>query len=144
MIAGYDDAESFASLRQARVERTLMRRFGWFSSFIPDDPTSPTGFNMHTRGFEESWGHPDIQIVVPLPPEVAQGILNRVAVLVKGGEIFEPDHEYKEILLDYTVRFAWAREGDRRVLRIILPDAENRTAREEIAEPHARQWEGTE
>jgi hypothetical protein len=106
----------------------------------------------------DTWKHPDVQIVVPMPQEVAHGVFWAVVEQIKEGKKFEPGTEYAGILEGYKVRFAWAREGSetqfkpgsqvqmvgRPVLRIILPDKDGRTARETMAEPYLIQWEGTE
>jgi len=42
------------------------------------------------------------------------------------------------------VMFAWAKEGGRKVLRMILPDTANIVERGRIAKKFAKQWEGTE
>jgi len=145
MTIGYDDARGFAAERMAFWQSQMMAKHGWFWLYMgPDDPQSPTGTNIHTHGFEATWGHPDVQIVVALHQKQAQGVLSEVAGLVKAGMKFEPGKDYDHILRDYKVRFAWTTEGDRRVLRMILPDKEGRLARGEISEPYAKQWEGTE
>lgn len=126
-------------------EREMMAKVGWYAHFVTgEDPQTPTGFNAHTHGFTETWGQPDVQIVMPMPPETAHGVMISIANLLKAGVRLEPGREYDEILHDYKVMFAWAVESGRRVLRAILPDKEGNLERGNIAEPYARQWEGTE
>ncbi len=144
--------------RMRRIHAEAMKKYGWYAHYVPGDTTSPTEFNAHTHGFMDTWKHPDVQIVVPMPQEVAHGVFWAVVEQIKEGKKFEPGTEYAGILEGYKVRFAWAREGSetqfkpgsqiqmvgRPVLRIILPDKEGRTARETMAEPYLIQWEGTE
>lgn len=124
----------------------MMKKYGWYAHYVPDDPTSPTEFNAHTHGFEESWGHPDVQIVFPLPQGVAHSIFWNVVHAIKKGKPFRfsAGKPYADIIEKYNVTFAWAKEGGRRVLRIILPDEKGVFARGLIEEPYSIQWEGTE
>ena len=152
-IPGEDPME-----RMKRLHDESMKKYGWYAHYVPGDTTSPTEFNAHTHGFMDTWKHPDVQIVAPMPQGTAHGIFWAVVNQLKEGKRFEPGTEYAEILEGYTVRFAWAREGSethfkpgsaihivgRPVLRIILPDKEGRTDRSTMEEPYRIQWEGTE
>jgi hypothetical protein len=144
----YDSPEERdQATRKKMVEyhRKMMAKYGWYAHYVADDDDSPTGFNGHTHGFEESWKHPDIQIVIAMPQTQIHGIMAQMADLIKEGAKFEPGTEYNEVLQGYPVKFGWAREGgDRRVLRMILPDKQGRVARDEITEPFNVQWEGVE
>lgn len=143
----YDSPEERdkAALRKfQRLHEETMREFGWYAHHVFDDEQSPTGANAHTHGFEETWHHPDIQIAYPLPGQVAHGIFWTVVGHLKEGKRYEPGIRYSDILQNYDVMFAWAQEGGRRVLRMILPDEENRVERGRIRGKYAKQWEGTE
>lgn len=145
----YDDPDirdkSFMKRVKEQHDR-MMKKFGWYAHYVPDDLTSPTEFNAHTHGFEESWGHPDVQIVFPLPQEVAHSIFWNIARAIKEGKPFRfsAGKPYADIIEKYHVTFAWAKEGGRRVLRIILPDEKGAFAKDLIAEPYSIQWKGTE
>ena len=92
-----------------------------------DDPCSPTGFNAHTHGFEETWDTLNVQIVMPLPPVVVQGVFHGVADLMKEGVRFEEDKDYDKIAKGLNVRFIKARETGRDVWRMIVPDKAGNT-----------------
>lgn len=128
--------------RAEAYEREMMEKLGWYWHYVLDDPQPPFA-NIHTHGFEKTFGQPDVQIVFPLPPEMAQGVLNSIVDLLKKGVRLEPGKRYAEVLQDFEVEFALAEESGRRVLRFILPDKDGFTARGLIAQPYAKQWEGT-
>lgn len=139
------DMRDKAKVKKIKIDQSeMMKKYGWFAHYVPNDEDSPTGFNAHTHGFEDSWGHPDVQIVVGMPQAQLHGILIVIANLLKKGETFEPGRKYEEILQGYPVTFAWAKEGSRRLLRMILPDKDGGVMRDEIQAPYSIQWNGTE
>ena len=126
-------------------ERESMKRFGWFARVVPGHPETPFGYSVHTYGFDKTWKQPNVQIVYPMPPDMALDTLYTITQLLEKGEKLEPDRDYFDSILEgLTVRFAWATESGRRVLRAILPDKKDRVKRGEITGDFARQWEGTE
>ena len=139
-----DERDRAGMLRAKKMHDQSMQKYGWYAHYIFDDETTPTGTNVHTHGFEKTWKHPDIQIVVPMPQNVVHGILWTVADHITAGVKYEPGRRYAEILKDYDVMFAWAHENDRRVLRMIIPDKNNHLEKGLIGEPYDKQWEGTE
>lgn len=142
---GAGTRERQALKRAEAWEREMMAKHGWYAHFVTgEDPQSPTGFNAHTHGLERTFGHPDVQIVVPLPPDLAHGVMVSIVDLLKKGVRLEPGRRYEEVLQGYHVEFAWADESGRRVLRAILPDKDDRTAKGEIGEPYSEQWKGAE
>lgn len=130
--------------RMDAMHAEMMKKYGWYAHYVPGDNSSPTEFNAHTHGFEESWNHPDIQIVVYMPQQTIHGIMTTIANAVKEGTAFQPGRTYDNVLQGYDVMFAGAQEGGRRVLRVILPDPQNNVARGDISAPYAVQWEGAE
>lgn len=104
-------------------QRANMEKYGWIAHFITDhDPTSPTGVNVHTHGLVENFNHPDLQVVLPIPPQVAHGLLCAAIDQIKAGTRFHAGQQYDKICgNDYKITFVQAIEGDRAVLRMILP-----------------------
>lgn len=81
--------------------------------------------NIHTHGLTETFGHNDLQIVFPLEPEVASGILHTIVDTIQKGKKYKNGETVEEILKKgYKIRLQRFTEGDRKVLRIILPDKE--------------------
>ena len=91
-----------------------------------DHTNSPSGTNSHTHGLEDLCGHPDLQITLPVRPEVAAAIFNRLVHLVMNcGMRFRPGDRCPDVANAHMdVGFLAAHESGRDVLRVILPDAE--------------------
>lgn len=125
-------------------EKKAMEERGYFGHLVAvGDEGTPTGCNFHTHGFWHSWKHPDIQVILNMPMEVVSPLFETAKdIAVKGGQII-PGRRYDNFLKGFEVEFAWAKECDRDVLRMILPDKEGETAKDKIAEPYSKQWEGT-
>jgi hypothetical protein len=102
-------------------EREFMEKVGWFSHIVLDDPDYPHGVNIHTHGMSESFNHKDIQICLPLDPKIAHWVFVTIYTRIKDGFIFTTGVEYDNVLENYNVKFIDAFEGDRYVLRLILP-----------------------
>lgn len=100
----------------------LMKKYGWMIHYVTPDEEYPYGANIHTHGFKESFGHPDIQICAPLSPDVVQGILNTIAGSIKAGKIFKANRKYNNIIEKFPVLMRSTREGGRGVLRMVFPD----------------------
>lgn len=90
-----------------------------------EDGFLPYMCNAHTHGMDK-YNHLDFQIVLMLKPEVICGILNTFGLLVQSGKIFKDGDSVSEIINKYDVRLKEFEETGRKVLRIILPDEQNR------------------
>ncbi|SFJ74906.1 hypothetical protein [Thermoflavimicrobium dichotomicum] len=56
-------------------EQEMMVKHSWYIHFVPGE----NGYaNIHTHGLMESYHHPDLQIVLFLDPDIAQGIFYRM------------------------------------------------------------------
>jgi hypothetical protein len=132
--------EGLESVRQWQDE--MMDKHGWYVHFVTDhDTDSPTGYNVHSHGVQESFGHPDLQIVAPLPPELAHSLLRILVDRIKVGESFKPNKKYDKIIRTLSVTFTEAVEGGRTVLRMILPDSTGALDEDAIEEGDWRnQW----
>jgi hypothetical protein len=131
--------EGLAALK-AR-EQAAMARSGWYGHVLQGDGDGPTGFNAHTHGLEDSFGHPDLEIVLPMRLDLATRILREVVGAIRAGTRLVPGQRYEGILANgYCLEVMESRESGRFVLRLILPDSETHTARGELAEPHREQW----
>lgn len=102
-----------------------LRKHGFYVHLVAaGDDTSPTGFNAHTHGLAEGHQHPDFQIIIPLAEAVALELFHNLADRVKGGERFASGQLVSEIISSAggLVKLIDATEGDRPVLRVVLPD----------------------
>lgn len=100
-------------------EAAKMEKHGWIVHYVIDG--SP---NFHTHGLPDKLGHPDLQIVVSLPPKVAHGLFVGAVEQIEAGKRFEDGDYASKIVKNYKVKFVEAEEGDRTVLRMILPDSD--------------------
>lgn len=128
-------------------EEKLMERFGWFAHVVVADPNIATGYNYHTHGMNVTLGHLDLQIVLPLSEKKCHSIAATIYDQVHSGMKFDDGDETKiprSNGSNYPVRFIKVREGDREVLRVILPSAEGKLEPKDVAdddEPeYALQW----
>jgi hypothetical protein len=111
---------NFNSLMKKNNE--LLEKYGWLVHFVYPDENNRLA-NIHTHVFEESWGHLDIQIVLPIEEKIAHYLLTNIADRVKQNEKFEVGKLYDKIINNFQVYFVLRKEKDRTVLRLILPDA---------------------
>ncbi|GEM_PF-1353436 len=113
-----------AEARAEGWEADMMAEYGWYSHLVEVEPVSPTGFNAHTHGVSETWGHPDLQVVARLGDHVAHGILARVVEKIRGGARYSPGDVLENVPADgQRCTLVSAVECGRQVLRVILPDA---------------------
>ena len=81
--------------------------------------------NAHTHGLK-AFTHKDFQIVLDIGRENTVFLLNAMAERVRDGETFSDGERVKGIYDDCEIKLASVKEGNREVLRILIPDSENR------------------
>ena len=81
--------------------------------------------NTHTQGMK-AYGHLDFQVVLNLPPEHIGYLLNTLGHRVQHGEHFVPGQLVSGLYEDCPIRLEKFRETGRDVLRVIIPDKNNR------------------
>ena len=81
--------------------------------------------NAHTHGMNR-YNHPDFQLVIHMSQENIGYVLNTLGLRVQSGEKFQSGDLVDGIFLDCPVRLDLFQEGDREVLRVIIPDGQNR------------------
>ena len=99
-----------------------LEKFGFYVHYVSGDMTTPTGTNYHTHGLAERFEHPDIQIIIPLDPRTAHTILHGIVDSIRDGKRYRPQVLYRKIVQKFPVKFINAVEGERQVLRMILPE----------------------
>jgi hypothetical protein len=91
------------------------------------------------------YGHPDFQIVLNYPNEEIGRILNTLGLRVQAGERFKDGDFVGGIYEDCMVRMKEFTECERKVLRVIIPDKQNRFPEDnECTYPHIVQLLETE
>ncbi|MDO4274132.1 MAG: DUF4262 domain-containing protein [Eubacteriales bacterium] len=81
--------------------------------------------NAHTHGMNV-YGHKDFQVVLNFPIWHIGYLLNEMGHRVQNGERFSPGQLIQGIYEDCPIRLETFRETGRDVLRIIIPDKNNR------------------
>lgn len=145
-----------ARQRIDQEEEALLAKYGYFIHSVFDDPNAPYGWNFHTHGLCDR-GLTDLQLVAPLDPNVAAKYLNFVAgklldgqTLVSGDVITYltreqlDDYGAKDWFNggDYRLKLVAAVEGERHVLRIILPDVNGNLDEEDMVLFYSHQYDG--
>jgi hypothetical protein len=116
-----------------------MAEHGWYCHMVGPDETGMS--NYHTHGLKESFNHPDLQFVLPIRPDIAQGILSDMVKSIEEGEKFEPGKRYSRVIRNFDVAIISASESGRQVLRIILPDPNGNLDRGSMQDVYARQYD---
>lgn len=128
-------------------QKQLVEKHGWYAHVIEGDTSVATGFNYHTHGFDESLKHLDIQIVLPVGRFLCHNIAKEIFGQIKQGKKFQDGEETtipRAGGSPYPVRFLKVHEGDRNVLRVILPNPRDELEPKHVAEgdepEYALQW----
>lgn len=116
-----------------------MQKYGWYAHHVfPTgdpavdedmglEPGLPNGFfNSHTHGFPEKFGVPDVQIVLPMPFEMAHGILWAVHNRYAEGKVLSVGVPVQGVLQGFPVILVPAKDNNRLVHRIVIPDPQGR------------------
>lgn len=86
--------------------------------------------NIHTHGMN-AYTHKDFQIVLDIGKDGAVYLLNTLAEKVRDGEVFTAGERIEGVYPDCEIKLAAATEGGREVLRVLVPDENNRFPDEE-------------
>ncbi|PUZ21316.1 hypothetical protein DCC81_25245 [Chitinophaga parva] len=120
-IPFFDDALT----KQENWQQEILREYGWYVHFVPNDEMFPNHINFHTHGLEESFNHPDLQMCFPLDTKIAHGIFSDAVTFIREGKSFRTGVKYTGVIEgDLSVEFIEAKEGGRTVLRMIFPNRE--------------------
>jgi len=123
-----------------QMQEQSLKKYGWYAHIVVDDDNMPMKFNFHTHHFSGN----DVQIVLPMDPNICLQIMHGLHKKVKEGLIIKPFVEYDEIISNYKVLFIPATESNRKILRMILPDKEGKIKKEDMIDPmFAKQYEKT-
>ena len=80
--------------------------------------------NAHTHGLNK-YNHPEFQLVLDMGMEEGMRILNTLGLRVKAGERFKAGDFVKGIYEDCVVRLDEFNDGNKKILRVIIPDKNN-------------------
>jgi hypothetical protein len=122
------------------LQEDYSQKYGFYIHFVSDDPTVPMGVNIHTHGLYENFGHLDFQIVIILQPKIAHSILHNLVDLVRSGKKFSSGDQINGIIRNFPIKFLEAKEGNRKVLRLIFPDPQGKIDFDEINDQYKVQY----
>ena len=105
-----------------------------FFGFIIHGVEDGKGITYHTHGLKENYNHLDLEISLAISPDIACDILHTLAEEIIKGRCFD-DKEVEKDLFLLPVKFIYARESGRGVLRLILPEASGALEFSEMKSP---------
>ncbi len=85
----------------------------------------PNMCDAHTHGMDK-YGHQEFQMVLMIGPELICYILNELGLRVQAGERFKDGDSVSEIIKDFDIRIKEVAVDEKKLLRVVLPDPENR------------------
>ncbi len=143
-LCNLDDETKEKSIQEIEEkQKKNIEDHGWYCHAIGGgDDQTPTGVNYHTHGCLESFGHPDLQIVAPMPPVLAHNLFGLAIEKIKAGEKFKAGDRLSDIIKNMDVALIEAQESGRTVLRMVLPDTRGELDREKMDKPFNTQWDG--
>lgn len=126
-----------------RQQSVALEEYGWFAHYVLDHNGDLDGMaNLHTHGIWENFGHRDLQVVLPIQPEVVHGVFANIVAQIQKGRFFQTDKPESKVLENFEVHFREFEEHGRKVLRLILPDPSGKFPWDEGCEsPYSRQTE---
>lgn len=113
---GLSDVEAFERLRKIEAEK--IAEYGWLIHVV-SDTTAAMKVNIHTHGIAENFGHPDLQILVPMSNNQIHSFFNEIVNRIKAGDRFSDGDEIPDM---EKIRAVAATESGRTVIRFIFPD----------------------
>lgn len=89
-------------------EQKCMEKDGWFVHYVSESKSEvpPLGLNCHTHGIDDTFDHPNFQVVFPIEPKGCRAIFSILVELLRKGKRFAPGDESDEVLqAEYKVRY---------------------------------------
>lgn len=128
--------------RMAEIDGQGIAKYGFIVRDVSGSMDHPRAANRNTHGLPLTFQHPDIQIVYPIPSDLAMILIQTVVDWIKEGNKIEPGKEYDFVLVGYNVLFTPVDEvgHTEKILRMILPDRDNNLQYDKMAEKYQFQW----
>lgn len=120
---GYTEADALKILEEKQEK--ILKEMGYIVHYVTQDEEN-SFVNYHTHGLEKQYGHPELQIVLPIEPSIASGIIHNVVQIIKSytkqnKQIEDGEILYK-VIMNYPVKFMKKYSEGKPILRILLPD----------------------
>jgi hypothetical protein len=105
------------------IEDKGMETQGWFAHIVPENPAIPEGINYHTHGCDVSFGFSDFQAVINVVPTQIHFIVRNLIEHVKTNKLQPKSGDMIQLdILTIPLLLLQAKEGNRKVLRVCVPD----------------------
>lgn len=105
-----------------KQEEELIEKYGFVIHNVFPSSDDEILWSHHTHGLKENFNHMDLEIVLPINPNVVGGIFHSMVKQIKEGESFEDKLISNRVIQNYDVQLVKVNDGHRELLRIILPD----------------------
>lgn len=107
-------------------EKGMIEEYGWVVRYVFETEKKEFGglANIYTVGLPQSYGHQDLQIVLPIPQHVAHGVLSEMVMAIQNGQTFESDTVSDKVLRGFDVELKEYHDEEVGAshLRVLLPD----------------------
>lgn len=125
--------ENFKKLK--KQEKEMMDKYGWVVHFV--FPSSEEDFfaNYHTHGLKENFNHLDLQFVLPMERSLIHSLFHDIVDNIKDGVNYQEGKRYNNIIQRFDVKFKKFKDGERQVLRLLLPDENGKLPDEKGCNP---------
>lgn len=135
-----DQREFEMRRRQVQIrEQEMLRQHGWTQRFVfPTEEPAPGEHplsNSYTIGIEESFNHPNFQIIFPFPPYLTNGIFTTLVERLKEGMTFEHEMVSDQILEGMDVEFMKVTNSRGEYLRVLIPDEKGLLPSDPLCDP---------
>ena len=119
----------------------MLNRRAFVIDYITDDCKVPTGFNCHTHGLGERYGHQNFQIVYPLFYRQCKDIFEGLVAKIRRRKRFEAGKFYGGIVDKYDITMIEVTEGGQWFLRLILPGRDGVLDVRKMKHPYHMQYD---
>lgn len=103
-------------------EEKLMKEYGFVIHNVFPSSDEEILWSHHTHGLKENFNHMDLEIVLPIHPQMAGGVIHGMVEQIKNGESFEDKLVSDKVIQNYNVQLVKVSDEYRELLRIVLPD----------------------
>lgn len=106
-----------------KQQKEMIDKYGFVIHNVFPSSEDEILWSHHTHGLKENFNHTDLEIVLPIDPQLAGSLLHGMVSLIKKGESFENILISDKVIENFDVQLVETMEGDRKVIRVVLPDA---------------------
>ena len=106
-----------------RQQEEMIKKYGFvIHNVFPSEEDEDILYSIHTHGLKENFNHMDLEVVLPMNPNIVAGIFHGMVDSIKDGETFEDKSTSDRVIQNFDVQLVRVNDGARDLLRIVLPD----------------------